>query len=307
MTKLVAIVGPTCSAKSDIGMVLAERLGGEIVSADSRQIYTHLDIGTSKPSAEDRNKVRHHFVDILEPTEEYSAGVFGHDARKCIEAIIARGKQPILIGGSGLYVKAVIDGFFDGPQKDPELRSELEERLKSEGQEALFATLKRVDPISASSMDSTKTRRVIRALEVYYKTGKPLSAHFKEQGRSSWLESFQYGIDRTRQDLYERINGRVDAMLSRGLVEEVKRLISQGYSRSLNALNSVGYKEVFEYLENVHSYEEMVEDIKRNTRRFAKRQLTWFRADRRIQWIRADSAISPRQIAMAIEKRINPG
>lgn len=302
MTKLLAIVGPTCSSKSEIGLIVATHLKGEIVSADSRQVYTQLDIGTSKPSIEDRKKVPHHFVDVLDPEKEYSAGLFGNEARTRIEEIARRGMQPILVGGSGLYIKAVIDGFFEGPGKDPELRDELEARLKIEGSETLLKDLQRVDPASASVMDITKSRRIIRALEVYYVTGQPLSTHHEEQLRSTWMECVQFGIEWTRAELYRRINSRVDTMLSQGLVEEVRQLRSHGYRRTLNSLNSVGYKEVFDFLENNSSYDEMVELIKRNTRRFAKRQLTWFRSDKRIVWIRAGESTSLEQLAQEIER-----
>jgi tRNA dimethylallyltransferase len=286
MVKLLVIVGPTGSGKSDLAMLLSARLGGEIVSADSRQIYKFLDVGTSKPTQEDQKKIPHHFVDILDVKDDYSAGTYGIEARKKIFEISGRGKQAILVGGSGLYIKAVIDGFFDGPGKDSELRSQLEARLKAEGAGALLNTLQMVDPESVALMELSKPRRIIRALEVYYITGKPLSVFHKEQSSKPAFESVQVGIEWRRALLYERINRRAEFMLSRGLIEEIKRLRAQGFDRGLNALNTVGYKEAFEYLDGKLSYEEMVELIKRNTRRYAKRQLTWFRADKRIKWIK---------------------
>lgn len=297
MKKLLAIVGPTGSGKSQLGLILANRLDGEIISADSRQIYRFLDIGTSKPSRSDQEKIPHHFIDSLDPREEYSAGAYGREARGTIIEIGGRNKQPILVGGSGLYVKAVIDGFFDGPGKDVELRNQLETRLKEGGSSALLANLKKVDPESAATMDASKPRRIIRALEVFYITGKPLSEFHKEQSSAAPFETVEFGIQWERSRLYERIDQRVEAMLEQGLVDEVRRLKSDGYDRKLNALNSVGYKEVFDYFDGDIDYEEMIESMKRNTRRFAKRQLTWFRADKRIKWITIDDSTPLERVA----------
>ncbi len=307
MTRLLAIVGPTGSGKSELALLLSARLGGEIVSADSRQIYKFLDIGTSKPIKEDQRKVPHHFVDILDPREEYNAGTYGNEARKKILEISGKMKQPILVGGSGLYIKAVIDGFFDGPGKDAELRDRLEEQLKSEGPGVLLKALQKVDPASASLMEPSKPRRIIRALEVYYTTGKPLSAFHNEQSNAPPFESEQVGIEWSRIHLYERINKRVEFMLSHDLIEEVKRLSAMGYDRKLNALNTVGYKEALAYLDGNLTYGDMVELVKRNTRRFAKRQLTWFRADKRIKWIKGDGTLSFEQMADAIVHEFKNG
>jgi tRNA dimethylallyltransferase len=300
MKKLLAIVGPTASGKSELALSLSIRLDGEIISADSRQCFKLLDIGTSKPTKEDQKRVPHHFVDILDPDEDYNAGKFGSDARRTIMEIVARGKQPILVGGSGLYLKAVIDGFFDGPGRDPEIRSGLEARLKTDGANDLMKELLRVDPVSASVMELSKPRRIVRALEVYHITGKPLSAFHREQSSAPPFETVQLGLEWERARLYERINKRVDLMLSCGLVEEVKRLSDQGYGPGLNALNTVGYKEVFDYFKGKTSYDEMVELMRRNTRRFAKRQLTWFRNDKRIRWVRLDNTMSLAQISDAV-------
>jgi tRNA dimethylallyltransferase len=283
--RLLAVVGPTASGKSDLALALSVKMNGEIVSADSRQIYKLLDIGTSKPSSEDRKKTRHHFVDILDPKQDYNAGTFGIEARDRVIEICGRGKQPILVGGSGLYVKAVIDGFFDGPGQDSEFRSLLEDRARNEGSQALLNELSKVDPESAVVMEASKPRRIIRALEVFHITGKRLSEFHKEQSTAASFETTQFGLEWARPQLYERINRRVDLMFSDGLIEEAKHLLNEGYEPSLNALNTVGYKEVFEYLKGNLSYDDMAELMKRNSRRFAKRQLTWFRRDDRINWI----------------------
>jgi tRNA dimethylallyltransferase len=298
---VLAIVGPTASGKTPVSLLLAERLNGEIVSADSRQIYKYLDIGTAKPTPADRARVKHHFIDILEPGEEYSAGQFGQEARRVIERMFQRGKLPILVGGSGLYVKAVVDGLFEGPGRDPDVRSRLSEQMGREGVESLLEALRKVDPSAVANMTEVKPRRLIRALEVYAITGKPISEFHAEQETKPKFKAVQVGLDWKRAELYDRINERVDRMIAGGLVDEVKRLRARGYNRHLNALNTVGYKEVFDYLEGSCSLEDAVRLIKQNTRRYAKRQLTWFRADRRIRWV-SMSAASLSEVAKEIEK-----
>jgi tRNA dimethylallyltransferase len=279
---ILAIVGPTASGKTSLSLLLAEILNGEILSADSRQVYRHLDIGTAKPSVSERKLVPHHFIDILEPHQDYNAGQFGEDVRKVIPTVSGRGKTPILVGGSGLYVKAAIDGIFDGPGKDPEIRERLEEQLRREGLKPLLEVLKRVDPEAFKRMKEITARRVIRALEVFSIAGKPLSDFHAEQSRTADFETVQVSLSWPRAELYSRINKRVDMMMTSGLVGEVEGLQKSGIDTRLNALNTVGYKEVFEYLAGHTSSETMVELIKRNSRRFAKRQTTWFGADKRI-------------------------
>ena len=288
LPRVLAIVGPTASGKTPCSILLAERLNGEIVSADSRQIYKHLDIGTAKPSKEDLRRIPHHFVDMLELEHDYSAGQFGKDARAVVDDIVRRGRVPIVAGGSGLYVRAMIDGLFEGPGKDPELRTILESRLEHEGAHSLLEVLKKLDPTSAAGMDATKPRRIIRALEVYYLTGKPLSQFHKEQRREPTFDYVQTGLDWERKALYARIERRVDEMMRNGLLQEVESLKRRGYITQINALNTVGYKEMFDFLDGRSSLDESVVLMKQNTRRFAKRQLTWFRADERIRWVSMD-------------------
>jgi tRNA dimethylallyltransferase len=282
---VLAIVGPTASGKTPVSLLLAERLSGEIISADSRQIYKYLDVGTAKPTQADRKRAKHYFVDIREPDEEYNAGQFGKEARAVVESVLKQGKLPILVGGSGLYVKSALDGLFEGPGKDPEIRARLVEQLAREGVKSLFEAVKKVDPSAAARMTEVKPRQVIRALEVYYITGRPISEFHAEQETKPDFRAIQVGLKWEREDLYDRINRRVDRMISDGLVEEVKGLRIKGYDRRLNALNTVGYKEVFDYLEGLCNLDDTITLMKQNTRRFAKRQLTWFRADRRIRWI----------------------
>ena len=303
MTRLLAIVGPTASGKSDVALAVAIRLNGEIISADSRQIYKYLNIGTSKPPSDDRIKIQHHFIDVLDPKQDYNAGTFGIEARQRILEIGNRGKQPILVGGSGLYVKAVIDGFFDGPGQDPEFRTQLEQRALKEGSQALLNELSKFDPESASVMEPSKPRRIIRALEVFHITGKRLSEFHAEQSTVAPFETSQFGLEWGRAYLYERINQRVDLMFSLGLIEEARQLLKMGYEPSLNALNTVGYKEVFGHLKGKLANDEMVELIKRNSRRFAKRQLTWFRRDERIEWITMDENTRSEDVADLIARK----
>jgi len=284
--RVLAIVGPTASGKTSLALSVAEKCDAEIVSADSRQIYEYLDIGTAKPTVAERAMVKHHFVDIMKPSSEFSAGQFGVDARKVIAEILKKRKLPVLVGGSGLYVKAAIDGLFDGPGKDPEIRTRIEEQLQTEGLDALLKTLRMVDPLTLERMKEITPRRVIRALEVYSITGKPISKFQSEENVAPAFKAYQVGLLWDRKELYQRIDDRVEAMVASGLEDEVKNLMSKGYDRHLNALNTVGYKEVFAFMEGIHSHEEMIELIKRNSRRFAKRQLTWFKRDQRIHWMR---------------------
>ena len=285
-SRILAIVGPTASGKTSLALSIAGKCDAEIVSADSRQIYKYLDIGTAKPSIEERTTVRHHFVDMLEPSSEFSAGQFGADARNVIAEILNRKKLPILVGGSGLYVKAAIDGLFDGPGKDPEIRMRIEEQLQTEGLDAVLKILRMVDPLTLERMKEITPRRVIRALEVYRITGKPISQLQTVENLTPAFEAYQVGLLWNRKELYQRIDDRVESMVASGLEDEVKGLMSRGYDRHLNALNTVGYKEVFDFIEGICSHEEMIELIKRNSRRFAKRQLTWFKRDQRIHWMR---------------------
>ncbi|MBP8975445.1 MAG: tRNA (adenosine(37)-N6)-dimethylallyltransferase MiaA [Bacteroidetes bacterium] len=281
---LLAIVGPTASGKSHLGILVARRLNGEIISADSRQVYKYLSIGTAKPSEEERCGIPHHFMDICEPTQEYSAGQFGIEARQTIDELFARNSQPILVGGSGLYIKAIIDGLFESEERSEEIRRQLEEEYRQHGVQWLYEKLQQVDPKTANTIDRNNIRRLIRALEIYYVTGKPKSLHVEVQQSAPPFSTLQIGLEWNRVELYNRIEQRVDEMLTKGLVDEVKMLQEKGCSPKLNALNTVGYKEAFEFLDGKISYDTMVALIKRNTRRFAKRQLTWFRADKRIRW-----------------------
>ncbi len=300
---ILAIVGPTSSGKTPLSLSLARQLDAEIISADSRQIYRFLNIGTAKPTTEELSSIKHHFIDILDPNEEYSAGQFGIDARTKIIELLSSGKTPLIVGGSGLYLRAIIDDFFEGPGRDDEVRKELEERLEREGREAMYQSLLKADPDSALRTDASKVRRIIRALEVLKLTGKPMSVVQKELSTNVGYDVFQIGLEWPRTSLYDRINKRVDRMVASGLVEEVKSLLIQGYDLQSNSLNTVGYKEIIDALASGQSIDEAVEIIKRNTRRYAKRQLTWFRADKRIEWIPVDGEMDIDEIAKIVLER----
>lgn len=300
---LLALVGPTASGKTRLSLILAKRLNAEIISADSRQMYSGLTIGTSKPTTAERSSVPHHWIDVLDPEEPMSAGLFGEEARALIREIRQKAKTPILVGGSGLYVKAVIDGLFDGPAADPGVRAQLEMRLREVGISGLLEDLRRIDPRTAAEMQKEpKARRIQRALEVYYATGVPLSGHFEQQGAEKELDCVQVGLQWRREVLYERINERVERMMKTGLLEEVEGLRERGYGAHLNSLNTVGYKELFAYLQGDYDLNTAVELIKRNTRRFAKRQETWFKADHRIHWIKVEKEPDWEQVADEVER-----
>ena len=297
---LLALVGPTASGKTPVSLILAEMLGSEIVSADSRQIYKYLDIGTAKPAAEDRKRIAHHFVDCFDPSHEYSAGQYADDVAVVLNDLFQRGRTPILVGGSGLYVKAAVDSLFNGPGKDPEIRDRLEQRLQAEGIEGLLQLLKSVDPVVVERMSEITPRRVIRALEVYYIVGRPLSELQAEKKRDPEFATIQFSLEWDRAELYSRINLRVDEMINSGLEQEVRTVMGLGFDRRLNALNTVGYKEVFDYFDGRTDRATMVELIKRNTRRFAKRQTTWFGGDKRIHRIHVSGTLHPEKVAKKI-------
>jgi tRNA dimethylallyltransferase len=294
---VIALVGPTASGKTPVSLSLAKRIPLEIISADSRQFYRGLDIGTAKPSAEELAAAPHHFIDILSPAENYSAGAFGEEGRRSIEEIFSRGHIPIVVGGSGLYVRSLLDGLFEGPGADPDLRAMLEQRLHAGGIDGLVEQLRALDPDSAARIDPTKPRRIIRALEVCITTGKPMSRLHAEQKPELRFATLRVGLLWERKALYARIERRCDEMLAHGLLDEIDALRAKGYDRRMNALNTVGYAEGFSFRDGEISREEMVRLFKQNTRRYAKRQMTWFRADEQIRWIEVREPFDPERIA----------
>jgi tRNA dimethylallyltransferase len=283
MSRLIAIVGPTAVGKSVLAIRLAQVFDGEIVSADSRQVYRYVDIGTAKPSHEERALVPHHLIDVVDPDQDFSLALYQEMAYRAVEDINERGKLPLLVGGSGLYVQTVIGGFSI-PQvaPDPELRQRLEEKAAGEGYVALYRELEQVDADAARKIDPRNVRRVIRALEVCHTAGLPFS-----QLRSSepLFQTLVIGLTTAREDLYRRIDDRVDSMIERGLVEEVQALLKRGYSLDLPSLSGLGYKQIGDYLQGEVELDMVVQRIKHETHRFARHQYAWFRLrDEKIHW-----------------------
>jgi len=282
--KIIVIVGPTCSSKTFLGIELASQINGEIISADSRQVYKHLNIGTAKPTQEELEKAKHHFINVLELDEEFDASSFSILAEKTIGNLIKENKTPIVVGGSGLYIKALIDGIVESANKDDSIREKLLSEKEKYGNNYLYEKLLKADPKSAETLLPQNWKRVIRALEVIELTGKPIWQHHQNQKNKSEFQFVQIGLKWPRDILYENINNRVEKMIDYGLVEEVDSILKAGYDTNLNSLNTVGYKEIISHLDCEITLERAIELIKRNTRHYAKRQLTWFNADERIKW-----------------------
>jgi tRNA dimethylallyltransferase len=283
MQRLIAIVGPTASGKTSLGVNLAQRIGGEIIGADSRQVYRRMDIGTAKPTPEEQAAVRHHLINVVNPNEPFSLGRWLDLAKDALDDIWSRGKQPLLVGGTGQYVWALLEGW-QVPRVPPD--GELRAELSSRAPEELVEELRRVDPEAERFVDPRNVRRVVRALEVYHATGKPFS-HWRTKQPAAF-ESLVIGLRLGREELYRRIDERVEAMFAAGLVDEVQGLLAEGYSRELPSMSGIGYREVCEYLEGEIDIETALERTKTGTHRLARHQNSWFKAgDERIRWIEA--------------------
>lgn len=284
---LIVVAGPTASGKTGLAIDIAKYIGGEIVSADSMQIYKYMDIGSAKPTLEERAKAVHHLIDFLEPDEEFSVADYTELAHKVIADIHARGKIGVMAGGTGLYINSVVDDVtFGDIDTDYELRDKLHAEAEEKGSEYLIEKLSRFDPVSAEKMHPNNLRRIIRAIEFYEVTGVPISEHQEmTKQKKSRYRPLMLCIDWDREELYDRINRRVDMMLCGGLLDEVKSLMDRGYTQSLNSMKGIGYKEVMDYFDGKMSLEETAELVKQSSRRYAKRQLTWFRRDKRIHYV----------------------
>lgn len=284
---LIILTGPTAVGKTKASIGLAKAIGGEIISADSMQVYKGMDIGSAKIRPEEMEGVPHYLVDVLEPEEEFHVVRFQEMAKRAMEEIYAKGKIPILVGGTGFYIQAVLyDIDFTENDGDSDYRRELEKFAQEYGAEALHTRLREVDPKSAEEIHAHNVKRVIRALEYYHQSGTPISKHNEEQReKESPYQYVYFVLNDERAHLYERINLRVDQMMEEGLVEEVERLRNKGCTKEMVSMQGLGYKEILKYLEGEYTLEEAVEIIKRDTRHFAKRQLTWFKREKEVIWL----------------------
>ena len=313
-TDVIAVVGPTASGKTGLAVALARHLGSEVVSADSMQFYRGMAIGTAAPTAEEQALARHHFVGFLEPDESMAAGRYETLAREVAAGLNARGRVAVAAGGSGLYVSALIDGIFEGPAADPALRARLRREARDQGNAALLARLRAVDPAYADTLSSENdVVRIVRALEVWETTGCPFSElHAEHRARVKPLPAVQVALDWDRAQLYDRINRRVDQMVADGWVAEVEELLARGYGPQLDRLKALGYREVAAHLRGEQSLEAAVEATKLHHRRYARRQLSWFRGDRRVHWLPAGpettvEALADRALALLEAARPDPG
>jgi tRNA dimethylallyltransferase len=283
---VISIVGPTASGKSDLALSIAERFNGEIVSYDSVQVFRGLDIGTAKPSAEDRLRVPHHMIDIRNPTETFTAGDYQREGRLALEDIRKRGRVPVLAGGTGLYLRALTEGLFAGPSRSVYWRGRLEAIAERMGREYLHRLLLRLDRTAAHRIAVRDKPKIIRALEVRLETGKPLSAHLAAAPRQQLVgfEIHTVGLNPVRAESFQRIDERVRRMFEAGLVQEIRGLIAQGVPRDAKAFGSLGYRQVLANLDRSNLWEETIRIIQRDTRRYAKRQMTWFRRQPGVTW-----------------------
>lgn len=299
--KILVVAGPTASGKTAAGIALCQRFGGEVVSADSMQIYKHLTVGTAKPTPEEQQRVPHHLIDFLEPSENYSVAQYLEDARRAIADIASRGKLPVIVGGTGLYISSLVDNlqFADEPQDDA-IRQRLWEEARQQGAQAVWERLRQVDPASAAAIHPNNQGRVIRALEVWERTGVPMSV-CQQQARStpSPYEPLMLALTyRDRQALYRRIDLRVDIMAQNGLLEEARWLWEQGLASTSG--QAIAYKELWDWVKGEEELPAALDRVRQNSRRYAKRQLTWFRRDERYHWYYPDDYAAPQQLYEAI-------
>ncbi len=285
--QIFCVVGPTASGKTAYAIRLAKELDGEVVSCDSMQIYRGMDIGTAKPTIAEMQGIPHHMIDIIDPDRNYSVAEFVEDAKRCIEDILTRGKTPILCGGTGLYVDSIINGIsFSEDARDDAYRAELIQLAAEKGNLAVHELLRRADPKAAEQIHPNNLKRMVRTMEIIKTSGKT-KAEFDLAARQEPLyDATVYGMDRDRDDLYRRIEIRVDLMMEQGLLGEVQSLMAKGIPMTATAMQAIGYKELVAYLNASCTLEEAIETIKRESRRYAKRQLTWFRRNPNIQWIK---------------------
>lgn len=284
--KVIVICGPTASGKTALSIELAKKINGEIISSDSMQIYKYMDIGTAKPTKEEMQGIPHHLLDFVEPNQRYSVAEFKKDAEKSIEEILAKGKIPIIVGGTGLYVDSLIYGIeYQDMELDEKYRQELEERAQKEGLEKLYAEAQKIDSQAMEKISQNDKKRILRVLEIYKATGKNKTEQEIESRKKGVKYDYKvFAINLEREKLYERINKRVDTMIEQGLIQEVEQLLKK-YDKFPTAMQGLGYKEVVQYLQGELTKEEMIEKLKMETRRYAKRQITWFKKNKQTIWI----------------------
>jgi tRNA dimethylallyltransferase len=298
--RVVVILGPTAVGKSALALELARQIDGEIVNADSQQVYRFMDIGTAKPSIADRERVCHHLIDVINPDEEFNAAKFRRLAAAAIGQVHERNHHALVCGGTGLYLKALTRGLFEGPGQDPDIRRKLQEEIDEKGLGHLYQRLVRIDSSVASTIHPNDRQRTVRALEVFQVTGKPLSQWQRDHAfREAPFEVLKIGLNRERRELYDLINRRCERMIRDGLMEEVRRLTDKGYNLDLKPLRSVGYLQMGRVLYGLQKLPEALEEMKQQTRRLAKRQLTWFRGDREIVWYHPEKRL---EVMRALER-----
>jgi tRNA dimethylallyltransferase len=283
--RLVIVLGPTGVGKSSLAIGLAEAFGGEILNADSMQVYRYMDIGTAKPTPEEQRRVRHHLVDLVTPDQPFHADLYRMIGRKIVDSLHQKRTPIFVVGGAGLYIKALTQGLFSGPKIHPLVREKLKKEAEQKGREFLYQRLKEVDPEAASQIHSNDLFRTIRALEVFESTGNPIS-FFRDQhrfGDRPYL-TFKLGLEMERDKLYRRIEERANRMIERGFLREVAELLAMGYGPGLKPMQSLGYKQMIKFLSNELGWDEAIRQMKRETRHYAKRQWTWFKADREVIW-----------------------
>jgi tRNA dimethylallyltransferase len=304
---LVVILGPTAVGKSRLGIAIAKQLDAEILTADSRQVYRGMDVGTDKPPAAAREGITHHLIDLVDPDEPFNAGLFRQHATRVIEGLYQRRRLPLVVGGTGLYVRILLQGLCEAPPSDPTVRTQLSEEAREQGHEHLYARLAAADPATAAKLHPRDTSKIIRALEVHRLSGVPLSSF---QAGHAFMErpfsAFVIGLNREREHLYRRIEDRIEWQLANGLVQETRRLLDSGYRRDSPAMTGLGYRHIAAYLAGTGDRDQMVREFKRDTRKFAKRQMTWFRREPGTTWLMIDESELLEETVARARRLIDP-
>jgi len=303
---VVVMVGPTAVGKSRVAVEVAKAFETEVLTADSRQVYRGMDVGTDKPVPEERLSIPHRLIDLVNPDEPYNAGLYRRHALQEIERLYQDRRLPLVVGGTGLYVRTLLKGLCAAPQSDPTLRAALREEAKEQGHDRLYSRLVTIDPVAAARLHPRDESKVLRALEVYQLSGRTISEFQRDhQFADRPFSTLIIGLNRDRDELYRRIEERIDRQLSQGLIEETKQLLARGYSRDSAAMKGLGYRQVAEYLGGEYDAAEMIRRFKRDTRHFSKRQMTWFRKEPGIQWLTIQSSESARRTAELVIEQVD--